>query len=214
MRTIEQFRDRLLEDLRRALEHPAMFGGNAGGVEQYFRNVLDDLSFIDEREKELAALQETLLTGSYGVNGQFFYQALFELDYINEVTSVYAQAAYVLGFFQPSRLLSKSELVDLRQSIDHVFLSNDHTLKEVEANFGPTSIEIGCRHTWVGCYACTDRNENWVFFDFFRQLPRTDPSTSVWFESPRLRNVRLDRNKMLLVPFGASLAKPVLRPEP
>ena len=180
--------------------------------------MLSDLCFIDEREKELDALRETLLFGSCGVNGQFLFQELFDLDYINEVTSTYAQAAFMLDFLRPSRLLAKSEIADLRVSIDQRFLNGDHTLEEITGEFGPASIEIGGGDTHVACYACADGNEDWVFFDFFRRRPLTDPNAfprveEPWFEIPRLRNVRLEGNKMLLVPFGASLAKPLRKRE-
>ena len=117
MRSIEQFRDHVLKSLPLALKHPQFFGGHAAGVEQHFRHVLSDLCFIDEREGEFDALKKTLLDGSHGVNGQFRFQELFELDYRFEVASTYAQAAYTLDYFRPSRLLAKHEIADLRQSI-------------------------------------------------------------------------------------------------
>ena len=64
MRTIEQLRDRLLNNFAFALERPHFFGGNAFGAEHYFLTVLDNLCFIDEREKEFLALKEIQLAGS------------------------------------------------------------------------------------------------------------------------------------------------------
>lgn len=205
MRTIEEFRERILADLPHALKRPQMFGGNAFGAELYFRHVLHDLCFIDEREPEMTVLRQKYLHGPLGVRGQFAYQDVFDSDFINEATSTFAQVAFILGYFTPSRLLSRSEWIELNDAINAEFLSRDWTHSDIQERFGPPSLDLGGGDTAVACYACEDRESNWLYFDFYRKFP-SDPSCN-WFESPRLRDLRARDNQFVLVPFGRSLAK-------
>src|SRR5438477_6723626 len=119
MRTIEEFRARHLETLRGALERPAMYGGDATGTSLLLRTILFDLCYIDERE---AAWDDTAkyMSGNRGVVGHFEYQVKqcrFP-SFTNEVASTYAEVAYHLGYFMPSRLLTADELSAVRKAVE------------------------------------------------------------------------------------------------
>jgi len=209
MRTILEFRDYLLGDLDETLKRPIAAGGTAWGIFVCLRNVLSELCFIDERESDWKVVKEEYLCGPQGIVGQFECQRLFATDFVNEVASVFAEVAFHMNYFRPSRLLDRREWNELKDSLTPSFFSRDWGESELHERFGRPSYECGGAETDVSCYASEDRSCRWIFFDFYRKDPRKlfDPNAiDNWFDSPRLRNVRWKDNKFILVPFGRSLA--------
>jgi hypothetical protein len=206
MRTSEQFRDRQISFLALALQRPGMACGYGQMAEQYYRNTLSDLSWLDERETEMAAVDRELVqlpsTASL-VCGQFCnqYPAIPERC-TNEIASVYAQAGYRLGYYSPKRLLTETEFAELKNSMDARFLASDHTESEIVSRFGKPTHDVLGGQTTVHCYGCCDRNANWVYFDYSRCYPPKDPHSYEWFDDAILRDIRRKNNEMELLPFA------------
>src|SRR5688572_22835445 len=106
MRSTEEFRKHQMDMLAHAFLRPSMYGGTEWGTELFFGQVLGDLCWIDEREREWERAKEQYLWGSAFVRGQFFEQHLRITNYLIEIATTYAQVAHMLGYFRPDRLLS------------------------------------------------------------------------------------------------------------
>src|SRR5262245_19750283 len=137
MRTVEEVRGRHLKTLGRALERPAMSGGSASCAELLLRGLLRDLCFIDRREADWDVAAARYLRGCRGVCGQLEFQHRPFPNFVNEVTSVYAEVAFALGYFAPGRLLSEDEMVRLRSATGAEFLERDWDEQELHETFGP-----------------------------------------------------------------------------
>lgn len=169
-----------------AVRRPRMYGGSDFGVELVFRNLLADLCFIDEREKELdrafKSLSERghfLATGLLGGLGSRIQDVP---DLSHEIASVYAEIAARLGFLSLQRRLSSSEWRLLRRGLRSRCRERDWRATQVRATFGEPSLVSDS----VYCYAPQDLEAGWVFFDFCS--PSDDCVTS---RAHILRDVRL-----------------------
>ena len=90
MRTAEEFRERQIETLARALQRPSMFCGYGHMAQLYYSNIISDLCWIDAREKELGTVKQQLLAGPAGVYGQLFDQHPgIPNEFGNEIASIY-----------------------------------------------------------------------------------------------------------------------------
>lgn len=228
MKTIDEFRNRQIVLLAKALARPTFYA--SGFCDAYFRGVLSELCWVDERNDEETKLIVSA-GGPCGVLGDLLEQCrdfrLHEGHYTtffdNEITSVYAEVSFKLGYFSlmrtvgdvdpesPSgrvgRLLSGDAYDEMIASIGPDFLQEDRTVEDVLDEFGPPSHEVLGGQTSVHCYGCADRSTPWVFFDYARCFPPSDGRTYEWFETLRLRNVRRDKSQILFVPFGRRILR-------
>lgn len=204
MRSAEQFHGHQVEKLAGALQRPGMCCGHGRYADLYFSNLLSDLCWLDERETAFAKVVQELLTGCMRVYGQFLFQHLSIPDqFVNEIGSTYAEAAFRLGYYAPERLLSETEFNEIRNSIDGWLFTSDHTETEILSRFGkPTHVVLGGLTT-VHCYGCCDQTKNWVYLDYSRCHPPKDLVSFNWFNDPILRDVRRKNNVVELLPFGA-----------
>lgn len=201
MRTATEYRERQLERLPMALRRPGMFCGWYGDL--YYRVFLDDLFWIDDRPKSDRKSVDELLFGPAGVAGKLTEQFPHPPDnFQNEVASIYAQAAFRLGYFHPQRLLTNSEFQSLSAALQASFFVADHTMSAITDQFGPPSHDVVGGQTTVLCYGCTDVETDWVYFDFSRCYPPEDRVTYQWFDEPLLRDVRTKRHHFELFPFA------------
>lgn len=204
MRTAEEFRQHRIDTLPHALQRPVFFCGDGQSADVYYTMILSDLCWLDEREADFATVVSELLHGSMRVYGQFFYQYLTIPDrFANEIASTYAQAAFRLGYYSPERLLTESEFEQLERSIDHTFLTTDHTESEIVSQFGKPTHNVLGGQTTVHCYGCCDPNASWVYFDYSRCNPPADPHSYEWFDDAKLRDIRRENNVMELLPYAS-----------
>lgn len=205
MRTAEEFRLRQINSLPIALQRPGMHCGSGESADLYYSTILLDLCWIDDRESEFATVSRDLLHGCRRVFGQFYFQQLAIPDHFgNEIASTYAQAAYRLGYYKPIRVLTDSEFDELRNSIDQHFFSADHTESEIVTRFGQPTHEVLGGQTTVHCYGCCDKNVDWIYFDYSRCNPPTEPHLCNFFADPMLRDIRrASTNIMELFPFAS-----------
>lgn len=204
MRTSEEFHKRRLDMLLHALQRPSIYCGTYHCADLFFGMVLSDLSWLDERESELAAIQRQLLHGSLRVYGQFVFQHLKKPDeFVNEIASTYAQAAYRLGFYKPTLLLNDADFHHLKSSINMEFFAVDHTLSEIVSRFGKPTHEVIGGETEVHCYGGCDLDADWIFFDYTRCPPGQRSGAIEYYEDAKLRDVRRRSNLMELLPFAS-----------
>ncbi|WP_148598452.1 hypothetical protein [Aquisphaera giovannonii] len=202
MRTIAEIRDYLHEDLRWTLWRPGNSAGSAESSETLLQQLLYLLCYIEGREGEYAVALDTYLKGPLMVRGQFEFQGLPFRPFVNEVASVYAEVAFILGHFRPARLLTDGEMARLASEVkEPAFRGRDWAEPELHALFGPPSHEVVGGLTTVACYGCERVGVKWVHFDLARQVPGA--CELQWLPEPILRDVRDEvRNRMHLLPFG------------
>ena len=200
MRTVADIRDRLLEDLRFTVWRPSMRGGNADGTEPLLLHLLDTLCFIDGRQREWDTARSTFVQGCHWVRGHFEFQHRLFPHFVNEVASVYAEVAFNLGYFRPSRLLTEAEMSRLSADVKRPeFRLADRAESELRAAFGLPSHEVVGGETTVACYGCERVGVKWVYFDLARRLPNADD----WLQEPLIRDFRDGfHNQMHLLPVG------------
>ncbi|QDV46102.1 hypothetical protein Enr13x_60060 [Stieleria neptunia] len=206
MRTLEEFREITIAQLRDSLHRPNQYGCEGRTADSFFSQIIWQICWINERETDFARLVEGMLRGPMRVYGQFFDQHLsipIPDRFSSEIASAYAQAAYRVGCYTPEHMLTDQEFDKLKGALDRNFMMADHTMSEIVSRFGePTLDSLGCQ-TIVHCYGSYDRNSSWIYFDYSRCYP----GTYEWFEDPILRDIRRDKNKMELLPFGAWFRK-------
>jgi hypothetical protein len=123
-------------------------------------------------------------------------------DFVNEVASICAKAAFALGYITPERLLSGDEMSRLWSALTPDFMSRVWDEHELHEKFGPPSHEVVGGVTTVACYACGERNTKCVFFDWSRR-PTGAEDWLITLPVAIVRDVRKDlTNKMHLLPFG------------
>jgi hypothetical protein len=203
MKTVEECRARLLSALELALERPGLYVGSDQCADQFFCKLLNDLSWIDEREDDYRALFHSILKGARLVVGQFYFQNFrFPGMACNEIASTYAEAAYQLGYFNPNHILDHRAFEDLQETLDQTFFKNDHIETEMIAALGPPSLSVVGGITTVCSYASIDKSTPWIHFDFARCYAPPPGAFCDWFDSPLLRDIRRHENRLELLPFG------------
>ncbi len=217
MRTVEEIRAHFLERLALALKRPGMFGGP-----NIIRELLNYLVFIDENEKSYETLiAEERFVRYFGpgwIAAPFWWKFGGKYDrYANEVSSVYAEIAYQLGYAKLDRNLDAGEWRSLRKGSRKRIQERDWTVSDVVQEFGPSSFRTGLTWQQILCYSNGVIGDEWVFFDFEAKQGDEWPLGSKWppedfkdVSNPPLRNVRLPAkdfsHSLVLTPFGRTSA--------
>ena len=196
MRTVAEIRDRLLEDIRFAVRRPTLrCGTNAEAAGMLLLHLLEALCFIDNREKDWAAVRASYAESCRWLRGPLPFPA-----YVNELASIYAEMAFELGYFRPGRLLTETEMSRLAGEVSRPgFRRRDRAASELRALFGPPTHEVVGGPTMVACYGCARAGVRWVYFDLVRRLPGAEHG----LPEPLVRDYRdgVD-NRMRLLPVG------------
>jgi hypothetical protein len=204
MRTAQEIRTHLLDYLKSAVLRPLMHGGNDVGVELCMSYVIDELSFIDEREFEWERARDGLIRrgqfSSKGVVGSFHARIAPDHDFGAEVASVCAAAAHQLGYFPLHSTLSAADFRRLRTGLRAACRACDRKVSDVIARFGPPCLQV--RGTVLVYFSASDLG-SWICFDF-------DPSSAAWSEYYyRLRNARIPAKtfarELTFTPHGRNL---------
>ena len=197
MKTIHEFKARLLDTLAKAVIRPGMFGGNELGTELFFRNLLSDLVYIDERETELeiawSSLEKSGLFLSTGVHGGLRYRIPIAVSLTDEIGSVYAAIAAHFGYLTLEREVSTSEYRKLFKGVRRKHKSLNTTSKQIVEIYGTPSLKIGRRFSAILCYAIKDGGP-WIYFDCesAQRLPNGQLTYAKnEIDDPPLRNIRL-----------------------
>ncbi len=178
MRTIEDVRNRLLETLHGALTRPGMYGGDQHGVQMVLTNLLDDLTYIDERESELARAYAILkgrgMWTATGFIGAFCQQFSCVDAFSNEIASVFAEISHGFGYVKVDRTLTNTEWKDIRKKSREICSERDWRVSQIKDRFGDPSWVIGGWMNRVHCYASTS-TDGWVFLISHTKLFPTTP---------------------------------------
>ncbi|MEV7804228.1 hypothetical protein AB0O28_14905 [Microbispora sp. NPDC088329] len=114
MRTVDDLRRRWLDQVRHVVLLSGMWACNGREMESVARTLLENLCFLDERDREYEEVREELgRYGQVGVPGPF--TALFgtEQRCMAEVASVYAEQFHRLGYLAVDRELGPQEWDEL-----------------------------------------------------------------------------------------------------
>jgi hypothetical protein len=152
-------------------------------------------------------------TGVFGAFHLSFDYKQFDIDQLyNEVTSIYAELAWNLGYLTVDRNLSKAAMKKLRQGLRAKCRERDWHQSEIKEQYGEPSLKIGD----VYCYAPETRGERWIFFDFWKEYSAKRINSRVivhkkYIEDPILRDVRLPASTLMrglvFTPFGQQFAR-------
>jgi hypothetical protein len=144
-----------------------MYCTNAREAALLLDQFLQDLTFIDGREKERVVVEDELqIYGSLGVGGAFERAFGDRVNYCIEVVSIYAEHFWRLGYLQVGRLLENAEWSALAVGLADRVEERDLRRSEVESAYGRPSVDLD-GHVW--CFACEDFGERWIYFDFHCQ---------------------------------------------
>lgn len=187
-----------------------MFASTGREMQLSAANLLNNLTFLDDRDDEFHAITGELSRyGKLGVHGPF--TAIFgeERRCVAEVASVYAELFHRLGYLPVDRLLTPAEWTPLTTVRDWV-ADRDIRRSEVESAFGPPSFVVDKQ---VLCYVPED-GSGWVFVDCWdERTPRYEPGMGA-FEvrveaDPLVRDIRVPadtfENGLVLTLFGRVL---------
>ena len=135
MTTANQIRDMLLERLALCMRVPSMCGGELGIL-----NLMEYLSFIDDREDEWRAerrkLSESGAFGPTGIHGGFWAATRQNERDESQPASVYALIAFEMGYLNADsfdRILTRDEFDRLLTEFDDAFFQKKWTNVDVIA---------------------------------------------------------------------------------
>lgn len=217
MRTAEEIRSRINKRVQSSLARGAMFGRDS---EVYMREFLSMIAFIDQRDKELAAhFGELKTSGAFnasGVRGGFVKPTgTWGTD--GEIGSVYAVIALKMGYLETDRLYSNAELGLMKESILGSIDQSDLTTEAFFEKFGlpswPNS-KPGFYYPRTYLYLTVDPKIEFIACDFFNKAkfqPNGGPSSGIYGNLPRLRNIRTDHpefeKQFVFTKFGDEIVK-------
>jgi len=173
---------------------PAMWASTGPSFQSLAGLLLEDLSYLDDRQEEYQA--STLQLKRYGQRGVVGpFKAIFGEggSYVSEVASVLAEIFCRLGYLPsvtPTNGLSLDELAAQLSAFDGA----DIRQSEIEPILGPPSFRAG-HDTW--CYVVGEPTAPWLFLDFARdrvlqyQEGKGTYDDIEWKSDPLLRDVRL-----------------------
>jgi len=143
--------------------------GDGRGLETLFIHVIGEISWTDEREdvfdQYMADLRERRMFCETGLHGVLRSMLPGVEDLSDELTSIYAELTYRLGYLHLDRVLTSAEWSLLRQWFDQP-LTGDLRLNDIKQQFGEPSFYT--RGSWyqVHCYAGPDPADGWLCFDY------------------------------------------------
>lgn len=212
VRSAQDMRSRALTELRSAITRPRMYAGTGREMQAVAGRLLSDLCFIDEREDAYRAVVEELYRyGKLGVAGPFVKMFGDPRAAVSEVTSIYAEHAYRLGYLEVDDRVPAGRLRFVSRGIRARYDSVDITRGEVVADLGPPSLVVDQR---VLCYASDDPSERWIFVDVWPQpvsrYEREGQQSTIPPEAdPLVRTVRSHsaafKDGLILTAFGKYL---------
>jgi len=173
MKTAAEIRRYLADNLVAILDRPGMYGVNHT-FEMMVRARLWDLAVVDERTKEfeaiLAELRSTHQLISTGVVGALEHYHFGDgHDLTDEVASIYARVASLLGYRRPPRRLTRREWTALRRRarrwLNGPAIGPATLLEEA----GTPSYAAKGQAPRVFAYASEDDADGWIAFDFWHR---------------------------------------------
>ncbi len=217
MKTAQEIKNKKLNTLKESVIRPRLWVYHQYDLEIHFLNILDDLSYIDEKESDLKMhldnLREKGLTSSQNVAGRL-QEYFSKVDsFFNEIASIYAEIAYNLGYFKLENLCTSEKWDAIFNNINNFYCNQDRHINDIVTQFGKPSLEIGTIWSPVHIYACEDNQKGWICFDYWNEdLDNFDIEIDNRFKfrtNPILRNVRLPNEKfkkgMVYTPYGTGL---------
>lgn len=175
MRSTNEVRSYLIDNLMFGFENPAMLGGTAFGVELAFSITLDHLFFLDEHpvppQELLKARHHFSAGGTYGLLREMLPG---RQNLCCEIASVYAEVFADAGYLPHAERLGRERWLSMAHSLaDHTALRSFTTVEEAMAVFGPPTFVVSPRGSErVLCYASDSTDDGaWLFLDFRCELP-------------------------------------------
>jgi len=167
MRTIEEVREEILGAFQTSVQCPQMYAVCDRDTEGVIADYLRWVSFIDQRIHPFNRLLYRRLDcremrHCHGIRGEFAKYFPAANCFMGEVASIYAEFGFAMGYLDVKRTLSAVEFTELRRTSWRTCRERDWTLDEIKARHGEPSWEV--RN--VLCYASTDLDQGWVYFDF------------------------------------------------
>jgi hypothetical protein len=217
MKTIQELRDKKLDILKGSVLRPRMYAHDQYGVENHFLSILYDLSFIDDRESDLEIQLDTLrekgLMSPQRVAGRLPDYFSEVQCFSNEISSIYAEIAYNLGYLTLENLFVTEKWEEIYLNINDLCRNQDQHVNDIITQFGKPSIEIGTIWRPIHAYVCDDHKKGWICFDYWNEDLNnfdSEPDNRFKFKTnPILRNVRLPKelfkNGIVYTPYGNSL---------
>ena len=220
MRDAASIREMLLKRLHLCLRVPNMCGGELGLL-----NLMEYLTFIDERENEWRlhrnALSESNAFRSTGLHGGFCSATGQVKREEIQPASVYALIAYQMGYltsghkFDVTRVLSSHEFDSMLTAFDKQFFASELTNHDVIETFGEPSLRWGTNDNYpcVLLYFDDGSPIRFCYFDCWADF-YTDVSgcrvPKKYGPKPILRNIRLPAEKFVdqfrFTDFGRQLS--------
>ena len=214
MRTADEIRARLLDDLNHALTHLSMYGGEVAA-----RQLLSDITFVDEREHEfkshMQVLQDRGAFLSTGVEGAFSYRMQLKPT-CALIGSVYAEVAFKMGYLQTKRILTGREFKALKAGLRKTCRTRDMNADDVKAEFGIPSWSVKGNpfYPWVYMYLSNESEDGVIAFDFWNEFGN-DPKRKrevygKYGATPVLQNIRIRGPRFVreftFTPLGRKIA--------
>jgi hypothetical protein len=217
MKTVQEIRNKKLDILKGSLIRPRMYAHDQYGVEIHFLNILDDLSYIDEKESDLEIqldnLREKGLMSPMRVAGRLPDYFSKVCCFSNEIASIYAEIAYNLGYFSVENLCVSEKWDAIFYNIKNFCCNQDRYVNDIITQFGKPSLEIGTIWCPIHVYVSEDHQKGWICFDYWNEdlnnFDREPDNRFKFRTNPILRNVRLPKEKfkngMVYTPYGNGL---------
>ncbi|MEQ4306203.1 hypothetical protein ABNF97_33285 [Plantactinospora sp. B6F1] len=177
---LREARQHHLAQVNRVLRRPGMYGGS----ELAERLLLEAMAAVDGSLErwwaECEGLRERDAFAATGVVGA--YGQILPADALRDATaSVYAEIAHRLGWLELDRVLSEVEFQRLRTEIGG-WVTQDRTLPEVIAAFGPPSLWIGGTSPFYSktlAYTIVDPDYDLICFHLWNAFANTGAETGL-----------------------------------
>jgi len=163
MRTIDEVRQRGLDNIAGIVTRPGMYAAAGREMEFACRDALGDLAFIDERDTEHEAARERLhFYGKRGVVGAF--DAVFGTasNHVAEVASVFAEIFHSFDYLEIGPKRDQSEWEEMCSGLVGAHAMTDTRRSAVLERYGKPTLVVDTR---VLCYVSDALPARWIFFD-------------------------------------------------
>jgi hypothetical protein len=148
MRKAREIHQHLRTYLNHVFQRPAMYAPGLGS-EALVYSTLHHLAFIESREQDLASLMAHwkecgAFHSNTGIPGAFWKRLGGKIqDHSDRVLSVYAEAAFHMGYLDTRRQLSRSEKKALSSGLEKRVRQGNWSRAEVKTSYGPPSFQLG-----------------------------------------------------------------------